>query len=262
LVALTGCSGRNGLDESELERFKISLMDNENIKSYLNGEIQIIQTKTSSLKGYKFYYYTVEVNVNDSFSSLSKDEKYYSMLEGINALKGEAFYFGGGDFGCGEKSICSFEGIQYKYNNDVYSMLGFDAQRKSDYLYEIVINNDDPYRPLAEDIKLSDSVDAILKESNDSKLTYSKEPSDDDKAFAWAAAIKTVKENLKSPSDADFPFSFYNEDIKEIGNNTFEVNSYVDAVNSFGAKLRVNFSVKIKKTGETSYVVEDIQLDE
>lgn len=96
--------------------------------------------------------------------------------------------------------------------------------------------------------------------NSDNSYSYSIEPNDDDKAFAWTAALQVVKENLKAPSTAKFPFSYYGQDIKEVAYNTFIVNSYVDAENSFGAKLRSNFMVKIKKTGENTFNVLDVQI--
>lgn len=94
-----------------------------------------------------------------------------------------------------------------------------------------------------------------------SNSRYPCEPSEENKVFAWAAAKQTVEENLKAPSTADFPFGYFNQKIKEVDYNVFEVNSYVDAENSFGAKIRSNFSVRIKKTGEESYVVENVSIN-
>ncbi|ACL75200.1 hypothetical protein [Ruminiclostridium cellulolyticum] len=95
---------------------------------------------------------------------------------------------------------------------------------------------------------------------NSATSTYEKEPSDDDKAFAWTAAKKEVKERLKSPSTADFPFSYNEQYIKEVETKTFIIKSYVDAENSFGANIRSNFIVKIKKTGENTYTVIDVKI--
>ncbi len=97
----------------------------------------------------------------------------------------------------------------------------------------------------------------VLSEEPNNEYVSPREPSSEDKGFVWAAAIDTVEERLKAPSTADFPFSYNGQDIKEIGYNRFVVNSYVDAENSFGAKIRTYFSVTIRKTSENTYVVEN-----
>lgn len=93
--------------------------------------------------------------------------------------------------------------------------------------------------------------------SKDSNTTpsYTSEPSNDEKAFAWTAATMEVKKKLKSPSTAKFPFSYNNEHIKKSGSGKFQVISYVDAENSFGATIRTNFVVEIEKTGNESYKI-------
>ena len=55
-----------------------------------------------------------------------------------------------------------------------------------------------------------------------------------------------VKNNLKSPSTANFPNLPM---ITDKGNGTFEVTGYVDAENSFGATLRNFFICDIHYTG-------------
>ena len=58
-----------------------------------------------------------------------------------------------------------------------------------------------------------------------------------------------VKDKLKSPKSADFPW-YSDNFIKEKG-NTITVTAYVDADNSFGANVRVNYIATIQvKNGE------------
>ena len=58
-----------------------------------------------------------------------------------------------------------------------------------------------------------------------------------------------VKKKLKSPKSADFPW-YSDSFIKEKG-DTITVTAYVDADNSFGANIRVNYIATIKvKNGE------------
>lgn len=54
-----------------------------------------------------------------------------------------------------------------------------------------------------------------------------------------------VRDRLKSPSTANFPW----DSAQSVGNNTYEMYSYVDAQNGFGATIRNNFYCKIQYTG-------------
>jgi len=54
-----------------------------------------------------------------------------------------------------------------------------------------------------------------------------------------------VKSILKSPSTADFPFSD-EAVVNKIGKDSFEVISYVDAQNSYGAMLRSNYVCQLR----------------
>jgi hypothetical protein len=55
-----------------------------------------------------------------------------------------------------------------------------------------------------------------------------------------------VKRSLKAPSTAEFPSLFWNLDEYRMGknNNVVTVQSWVDAENSFGAKIRSNFTAQ------------------
>lgn len=81
-----------------------------------------------------------------------------------------------------------------------------------------------------------------------------------DKESAWIFAKDAVKENLKAPSTAKFPL--YDESyITVLENGSYIVNSYVDAENSYGAKIRTEFSVKITIKGEYDYTYADLIID-
>lgn len=59
------------------------------------------------------------------------------------------------------------------------------------------------------------------------------------------ASQKFVKRKLKSPSTADFQPIFQAKVKRE--NNTYTINSYVDSQNGFGATIRSNYIVKLKR---------------
>ncbi len=57
-----------------------------------------------------------------------------------------------------------------------------------------------------------------------------------------------VKDRLKAPSSADFPFA-HSTQVVSAGANTFRLASYVDAQNSFGATLRTGFVCEARWKG-------------
>lgn len=69
-----------------------------------------------------------------------------------------------------------------------------------------------------------------------------------------------VKQRLKAPASADFPFGeTYAVHLRD---STFAVKGVVDSQNSFGAMLRTKFYVKIKQTGPEDWKLIDIELYE
>lgn len=69
----------------------------------------------------------------------------------------------------------------------------------------------------------------------------------------WVIAKHVVEEKLKSPKSAEFPY------IKEVTitrrSDSIIVKSYVDADNSFGAKIRNNFTVVLSADGKNTLSV-------
>ena len=71
-------------------------------------------------------------------------------------------------------------------------------------------------------------------------------PTQSNKFLAYNYAEDFVKQNLKSPSTAEFPKTIEKDNhIKELGNDEYLINSWVDSQNSFGAMIRSKFSCKI-----------------
>lgn len=62
-----------------------------------------------------------------------------------------------------------------------------------------------------------------------------------------------IKENLKSPSTAKFTSKLDEVTIKDLGNNTYVVSSWVDSQNSFGATIRSDWSVTIEVNGDDTF---------
>ncbi|NFE94543.1 hypothetical protein [Clostridium botulinum] len=112
--------------------------------------------------------------------------------------------------------------------------------------------------------KLSDNFKAEYQESK-SIIENSKKAYDDKKAAEKEAEIKKeelraslitnsqeiVKNNLKTPKSAKFPWSFDKYSITECNSTTdgfkgYIVMGYVDAINSFNAEIRSDFAVQIE----------------
>lgn len=80
------------------------------------------------------------------------------------------------------------------------------------------------------------------------------------KITALTYAQECVKERLKSPSSADFPWG--SDCVTKISENTYVINSYVDSQNSFGAMLRTNFTCQITLIDDNTYTCDSIELFE
>lgn len=77
-----------------------------------------------------------------------------------------------------------------------------------------------------------------------------KETSACDKYGAYSASVEFVSRQLKSPASAEF--SGINEtEITETGNCAFTVKGFVDAQNSFGAKIRTTYQVRAIFSGNS-----------
>ena len=64
------------------------------------------------------------------------------------------------------------------------------------------------------------------------------------KSTALIESRQFIEKRLKAPSTADFSYES-EKSVEKINDTTFLVTGYVDSENSFGAKLRNNYSCKI-----------------
>ena len=81
--------------------------------------------------------------------------------------------------------------------------------------------------------------------SYSSPSTNSNWKTQDNSYSAYLMMQEFVKKRLKSPSTAKFPNFYLNTDhIKKISNQTYQITSYVDSQNTFGAMIRTKFLVK------------------
>jgi hypothetical protein len=72
---------------------------------------------------------------------------------------------------------------------------------------------------------------------------------DDRKSWPITMAQAFVKERLKSPTSASFPWSFDEYRVSNIGNE-WSVSGYVDAINGFNANLRTHWSLRMRDEGD------------
>ncbi len=99
------------------------------------------------------------------------------------------------------------------------------------------------------------------KKEDYNSLSYHTVTDDDTLGEIWAMAQSFVKDNLKSPKSADFPV--YGDSKVSITNSGsyYKVTGYVDAENSFGAEVRVTFSLIMEKSG-TKYTLKECNIYE
>jgi hypothetical protein len=83
-------------------------------------------------------------------------------------------------------------------------------------------------------------------DKNSASYTSKRSSIDNDSIAAWVETKSFVRERLKSPSSADFPFLDFH--VKSMGDDQYMVGSYVDSTNGFGAKVRTRFRGIVKKT--------------
>jgi hypothetical protein len=79
------------------------------------------------------------------------------------------------------------------------------------------------------------------------------------KSDALIASIQFVKKELKAPATADFNYGS-EQSVTQVNDSVFMVNSYVDAENSFGAKLRNTYTCKIIFIGDSLMQCQDLNI--
>ncbi len=85
----------------------------------------------------------------------------------------------------------------------------------------------------------------------DNSPTAKRETANDDASVVVTVLCEAaVKQRLKAPATADFPFGNA-RNVEVLGNNRYRLRSHVDAQNSFGANLRTNFVCIMAGSGES-----------
>jgi len=102
------------------------------------------------------------------------------------------------------------------------------------------------------------------RDSDDSPKGSSAGPHELD---AWVMVQQFVKDQLRSPSTADFGsvFGDYQKPddcVTKTGENTFQVRGWVDAQNAFGPTSRNNFSCELEYVGNDRWQCRNLGLYE
>lgn len=105
-------------------------------------------------------------------------------------------------------------------------------------------------KEISNDYYNSESYQDAIKNDTSSNQQQTLVTNDDELGACWALAKDAVKSRLKSPTSAEFPFS-YNSDGVYIAKseNIYTVKAWVEAENSFGSLIRNNFTVTMEKSG-------------
>lgn len=88
------------------------------------------------------------------------------------------------------------------------------------------------------------------------KTETSHENTDDTAAYVMAKQF--IRERLKAPGSAEFPSQVWNEGEvhkSKLENGGYRVSAWVEAQNSFGAKLRTNWVCELKRESGDSWRV-------
>jgi len=86
------------------------------------------------------------------------------------------------------------------------------------------------------------------------------------KIEAWGMAQGFVKDQLKSPSTADFGgvlTEYQDPDtiVTDLGRGTFRVRAWVDSQNGFGAMIRNRFTCEVKYQGNDKWMCSELTFD-
>ena len=85
---------------------------------------------------------------------------------------------------------------------------------------------------------------------------------EDNKSMAYIMMEDFVKRRLKAPSTAEFPGVFDGklDHVTSLGGQKYRIISYVDAQNSFGAKIRTRFIGEIQQISEDQWQLISLNL--
>ncbi len=81
------------------------------------------------------------------------------------------------------------------------------------------------------------------------------------KIGAYVMSQEFVNRRLKAPATASYP-DYRDDFVVDMGNNRYRVTAYVDAENSFGAKLRMGYTCTLMTPDGENWKCENINIEE
>lgn len=146
--------------------------------------------------------------------------------------------------------------IRYIYNDDKSKKYQLSNDDKTLLLNGNYASGEKPTEKATQKSTYSSGSSSKSKSSGSSSSGSSssekwvKETNDEYLATCWVLAKSSVKNRLKSPSSAKFPFSYGSDGVSiQSSGNKYKVTAYVEADNSFGAKLKKDFVVYLTRSG-------------
>jgi hypothetical protein len=82
-----------------------------------------------------------------------------------------------------------------------------------------------------------------------------------DAVGAYTICQQFLKERLKAPKTADFPFESYRDVTQDLGEGRYRVRSYVDSQNSFGAMIRTKYDCTVQWVSGDQWRLENLATD-
>lgn len=231
------------LDLDEIEKAKESMRKiSPDYKGAYNKKITEQGLKLFGNKGSWEKQYKVAIGVNKRTEERQKDADKTFEKDVIKYMEERYLFY--------DKN----QGKQDKYSKIVF---GETSEKFNITLEEVdIIWSEPDYHKLV----TMENQNITNDSGNISNESYKKEANNDEKGILWGCAKDAVTQSLKAPSTAEFPFSYLNEDIQDLGNGNYVVKSWVDAQNGFGAMIRSNFTVNIKKVGEGAFQAQDVSI--
>ena len=90
------------------------------------------------------------------------------------------------------------------------------------------------------------------KEAND-RVKEQQEKPQHDKLDAFTIAQDFVESNLRCPRTAKWPWISYSKVTVHLGDGKYQISSYLDAQNGFGAMVRIHFVCIVQHTGGSNW---------
>lgn len=222
-IPLTGCSVLNKMDA---QRYISSLEEKATKAGFKN--VKIVYEKD--------YNSTHRYNMNCDSLSKYTNEELIDMMSNLEDMMSDEGY----DWP--DYTIDKIDDGQNKYR-----IYGDIVEKNGKQIYDGFLakkEETDESKDVPDEIE-----DAINTYGPDAPMY---EVTDDDiLSKCWVCAEDTVKNQLKAPSTAEFPFSYGSDGVQILQQGDYYyVKGWVDAENSFGAMIRNDFVVTMYQDGE------------